>query len=61
MNGQSTLSPFHFQSTRILLRLAVGESADMIVNSKRVKLKVALDMDFNYEFKDLNEALVAML
>ncbi|MBI5326395.1 MAG: DUF1731 domain-containing protein [Ignavibacteriae bacterium] len=49
--------PSLFKVPEFILCVAVGESADMIVNSKRVVPKVAIEKGFKLNFSNLELAL----
>ena len=56
--GKVLHRPSIFKVPEFMLRLAVGESADMIVNSKRVVPKVVLENGFQFKKSELDEALI---
>ncbi len=59
--GKTLHRPSIFKVPEFMLRIAVGESADMIVNSKRVVPRVALDKDFQFKNRELQKALIDIL
>lgn len=59
--GKALHRPSIFKVPECMLRLAVGESADMIVNSKRVIPKVALEKNFQFKYRELEKALIDII
>jgi NAD dependent epimerase/dehydratase family enzyme len=43
-----------------MLRLAIGESTDMILNSRRVVPRVALEGNYKFRFNKLDIALICI-
>ena len=55
--GKILHRPSIFKVPEFMLRIAVGESTDMIVNSKKVKPKIALENGFKFKIRELQKAL----
>lgn len=53
--------PKLFTVPAIILRLLLGESADLLLQSQKVKSKNILDMGFNFKFSNLEAALKNIL
>ena len=59
--GKALHRPSIFKVPEFMLRLSIGESTDMIVNSKRVVPSVALEKNFQYKYKELEKALINLI
>ncbi|MBI5326398.1 MAG: TIGR01777 family protein [Ignavibacteriae bacterium] len=59
--GKVLHRPSIFKVPEFLLRIAVGDSADMIVNSKSVVPKVAIEKGFKFKYTELEKALIDII
>ncbi|TAL70144.1 MAG: DUF1731 domain-containing protein [Bacteroidetes bacterium] len=56
--GKALHRPSLYRVPELMLRIAVGESADMLVNSKHVVPKVSLEKNYKYKYKGLNFSFI---